>query len=220
MQRESLTSAVPEDIFDRQSQSMRLRHWVINHKILTAISLLVILVVLTIIVLFFASASPRRPIAPTTQAAYGYVSWLPKLGEATVARPHDTTSPQRGSKAAVGFDSRAVNQKKASAGASSSSYAAAVQRGADSLVRSVVGLGVALKQPPKVVANSIEAVVEAAEVNSTPGPAGHVKITPVAKSSHTPLPPRAVHAKGNFTVPLQHGLSNIHARASNALPLR
>lgn len=220
MQRESLTSAGPEYILSRQSQIMRLWRWIINHKILTAALLLIILVALTIIVLFFVSASPRRPITPTTQAAYGYISLLPKLGEAAIARPHDTTSPQRGGKTAVGFDSRAVNQKKVSA--SSSSYAATVQRGVDDLVKSVVSLGATLKQQPQIVTSSAEVVAEAIDVdNSTPHPAvGRVKTTPVSRPLHAPSPSHAANAKGNFTVPLQHGLSNIHAHASNALPLR
>jgi hypothetical protein len=221
MQRESLTSAGPEPIFYEESQGTRLSNWLIAHKFLTAAALLIALGTLTIIILYFASVSSPRPVVPTTQAGYGYLGLLPRLGEATIVRPH-AAMPQENSRGTA--KSTPQTKRQRGSGGVSAAYVSAVQSGVASFAQSVSRLNDAIEQSSQTTANKnpINVVTETVTANVAIDPViGQIKkVTPASLPPRAPSLPAAAKSKVDFSVPLQHGLGKIQARASNALPLR
>jgi hypothetical protein len=200
---------------------MRLWQWVIAHKSLTVAALLTVAGTLTIIAFYFVSLSPNRPVVPTTQTGYGYLGLLPRLGETTIARPHTAMSQGNGK---VTAKSSPQTKSKQERGGVSATYVSAVQSGVASFVESVSRLNDTIKQSSQTVAsvNPMNVVAETVTPNTVINPVADrvKKVTPASVPPRAPSLPAAAKSKVDFSVPLQHGLSKIHARASNALPLR
>lgn len=222
MRREVFTSAGLGPIFQRESSVVRVYHWVISHRLLATASLLATGGVLLIVVAYLMTTS-HSPITPRAQTDYAYASQLSRLGEAIIAQPYEEMQHKGGG--AVTSNGKHVRHPRAADTKMASPAATVVDDAATMAFQSLSRLGVVIRE------SVAEPPINTPATPADDGIVGEVAtVVPVTQLSHVvpsarPGRPRiersmTVPARTDFSIPLLHGLDNLHASASNALPLR